>query len=139
MFTNILLSYDGSEHARSAARIAGQLVHEQEKPYLWLVVVVEDVPDMIQEPYSSQMISERTVVGQALIEDAARIIGEGVEIHRQLLFGDPVEGIINVANTRECDLIVMGTRGLGPLRGLLLGSKAQKVISMAHCPVLVVK
>ena len=139
MFTNILLSYDGSQHAQSAARIAGQLARELEKPFLWLVVVEEDVPDLIQEPYSSQMISERTVAGQALIEQAAKIVGDGVEIDRQLLFGDPVEGIINVANTRQCDLIVMGTRGLGPLRGLLLGSKAQRVISMARCPVLVVK
>jgi nucleotide-binding universal stress UspA family protein len=139
MFTNILLSYDGSAHAQSAAKIAGQLAREQEKPALWLVVVEEDVPDMMQEPYSSQMISERTVAGQALIEKAARIVGEGVEIKRQLLFGDPVEGIINVANTRGCDLIVMGTRGLSPLRGLLFGSKAQRVISVAPCPVLVVK
>ena len=139
MFTNILLSYDGSEHAQSAARIAAQLAREQEKPSLWLVVVVEDVPEMMQEPYSSQMISERTVAGQALIEIAARIVGDGVEIKRQLLFGDPVEGIINVAETRNCDLIVMGTRGLGPLRGLILGSKAQRVISNARCPVLVVK
>ncbi len=139
MFTNILVSFDGSEHAQSAARIAGQLAREQEKPFLWLVVVEENIPDLIQEPYSSQMISERTVAGQALIEKAAMIVGDGVTIYQQLLFGDPVEGIINVADTRECDLIVMGTRGLGPLRGLLLGSKAQRVISMARCPVLVVK
>ncbi len=139
MFTNILLSFDGSEHAQSAAKIAGQLAREQEKPFLWLVVVEEDIPEVFQEPYSSQMISERTVAGQALIEKAAMIVGDGVDIYQQLLFGDPVEGIINVADTRRCDLIVMGTRGLGPLRGLLLGSKAQRVISMARCPVLVVK
>jgi nucleotide-binding universal stress UspA family protein len=139
MFTNILLSYDGSEHAQSAARIAGHLAREQEKPFLWLVVVVEDIPDLIQEPYSSQMIAERTVAGQALIAKAAEIVGEGVEINQQLLFGNPAEGITSVAENRGCDLIVMGTRGLGPLRGLLLGSKAQRVISMARCPVLVVK
>ncbi len=139
MFTNILLSYDGSEHAQSAARIAGQMAREQDNPFLWLVVVVEEIPDLIQEPYSSQMISVRTAAGQTLIEKAAEIIGDGVAINQQLLFGDPAEGITNVADTRGCDLIVMGTRGLGPLRGLLLGSKAQRVISMVRCPVLVVK
>ena len=139
MFTNILLSFDGSKHAQSAARIAGELARKQEKSTLWLVVVEEEVTDMIQEPFSSQMISERTVAGQALIEKAAKIVGEGVDIKKQLLFGDPVEGIMNVAHTRGCDLIVMGTRGLSPLRGLLVGSKAQRVISQASCPVLVVK
>jgi nucleotide-binding universal stress UspA family protein len=49
------------------------------------------------------------------------------------------EAILEVAETCQCELIVMGTRGLGRLGGLLLGSRAQKVISLAHCPVLVVK
>jgi nucleotide-binding universal stress UspA family protein len=44
-----------------------------------------------------------------------------------------------VANTRKADLIIMGSRGLGTLAGLVLGSQSQKVISHAPCPVLVVR
>jgi len=144
MFKSILLSYDGSEHARCAARYADELAREQSHPVtIWLVCVVEDVPKEIQEPYLDNIIGERAAAGRALIEEGMQIIGgdsnDNITIKRSLLFGDPAESIINVAETRACDLIVMGTRGLGPLRSLLLGSKAQKVVSMAKCPVLLVK
>lgn len=139
MFKNILLSYDGSEHAISVAKIAAQLALQQEHPFLWVVCVVEDTPDLFHEKYQSEVIAARTAKGEALIEAAAQIVGNQVEIKRELLFGDPADSIIKVAETRGCDLIVMGTRGLGSLSGLLLGSKAQKVISLAKCPVLVTK
>ncbi|MBK8780690.1 MAG: universal stress protein [Anaerolineales bacterium] len=42
-------------------------------------------------------------------------------------------------NTRESNIIIMGSRGLGRLSGLLLGSTSQKVVAHAHCPVLVVR
>jgi nucleotide-binding universal stress UspA family protein len=56
-----------------------------------------------------------------------------------LLFGTPAESILKVAETRGCDLIIMGARGLGLLEMLFLGSQAQKVLSHADCPVLVVR
>jgi nucleotide-binding universal stress UspA family protein len=54
-------------------------------------------------------------------------------------FGDPAREIITVAQTRQADLIVVGSRGHGRLASLLLGSVAQKVVSLAHCPVVVVR
>ena len=139
MFNNILLSYDGSEHAMNAAKIAAQFALQQEHPFLWVVCVVEDAPDLLHEPYQSHLIAARSAKGEALIDAASQIVGNQVEVKRELLFGDPAECIINVSETRGCDLIVMGTRGLGSLRGLLMGSKAQKVVSLAKCPVLVTK
>jgi len=139
MFKRILLSYDGSEHARHAAGIAAGLAKLQENPLLILVCVGEDVPVEYQEPYRSETIAKRTLQCQALADEAAQWIGEGVEVQRELLFGDPAECVLNVAEANDCDLIVMGTRGVGGLRGLLLGSKAQAVVSHAKCPVLLVK
>lgn len=49
------------------------------------------------------------------------------------------ERIITVAQTRHCDLIAMRSRGVRPLRALLLGSQTQQVLTLAKCPVLVVK
>ena len=49
------------------------------------------------------------------------------------------EAILEAAGRRQCDLIVMGTRGLGRLAGLLLGSVSQKVVQHAQCPVLLVR
>jgi len=56
-----------------------------------------------------------------------------------VLEGPPAEAILNVAETREIDLIVMGTRGLGRFTGMLLGSQSQKVVSHASCPVTLVR
>jgi len=55
------------------------------------------------------------------------------------LFGHVAETIVDVAETLQCDLIVIGSRGLGVFKSILLGSQTQKVISMSKCPVLVVK
>jgi len=140
VFKSILLAFDGSEHARKAAQIAGDLAREQkDNPRLWVVAVMEAAPWELGEPYLSQFIEKRARSGQALLDAAAISIGAGIEINSELLFGAPAECIIQVAETRACDLIVMGTRGLGALSGLLLGSQAQKVVSHASCPVLLVK
>ena len=61
------------------------------------------------------------------------------EVHTEMIEGDPSEVIIDVARTRNSSVIVMGSRGLGRLAGLLLGSTSQKVVSHAPCPVLIVR
>jgi nucleotide-binding universal stress UspA family protein len=139
MFKNILLSYDGSEHARKAATLVRQLAREQSGTVVYIVNVADDVSIELGEPFRSQLIEERTIESNHRLDEAEKILGEGLEMHRERLFGTPAEGVISVAETRGCDLIVMGTRGLGPLQGLLLGSQTQRVISMANCPVLAVK
>ena len=140
MFENILVAYDGSDHSHKAVQIAGDLAKETPGlAKLWLVSVMDPAPAELGEPFLSQIIERYTRDGQRLLDEAAAIVGEGPEIHRELLFGTPAECILEVAETRGCDLIVIGTRGLGLLRGLLLGSQAQKVINHAACPVLVVK
>lgn len=140
MFRNILIAYDGSEHSKKAAAIAGGLAREHGKDSeIWVVMVMGGLPAELGEPFLNQMIEQSTAVGQDLLEEAISCIGDGMRVHRELLFGSPAESILLVAETRSCDLIVMGTRGLGLLKGLFLGSQSQKVISHSTCPVLVVK
>jgi nucleotide-binding universal stress UspA family protein len=139
MFKNILLAFDGSEHSRKAATLAGNLARQQPEATIWAACIVDPIPSGIGEPNFSQLASERSMTGQQAIDEAIRLIGDGVDIRRELLFGSAAESIITVAETRQCDLIVMGTRGLGALRGLLLGSQTQKVVSLTNCPVLLVK
>jgi len=138
MFDNILLAYDGSEHSRRAAQIAGNLARQQPHPGIWVVVVADPIPE-VGEPQFSQLIETRKLAAQQSVNEAKQLIGEGVEVRQEILFGSAAESVITVAETRNCDLIVIGSRGPGPLRALLLGSQAQKVVSMAPCPVLVVK
>jgi nucleotide-binding universal stress UspA family protein len=140
MFKSILLAYDGSELAQKAAILTGNLARGLiPKSAIWIVTVVEPSHWDLGEPNLSQDIEQHASAGEDLIQEAAALVGAEVEIHRELLFGTAAESILKVAETRGCDLIVMGARGLGLLEMLLLGSQAQKVLSHAHCPVLVVK
>lgn len=139
MFKKILLGFDGSEHSQRAAKIAADIARQQKDAQVWLVVVVEPIPGEIGKPYMGELITLRTNAGKELLDFAKDIIGEEISIHEELLFASPAESIIEVSKENDCDLIVMGTRGLGGLRGLLLGSQIHKVINLAHCPVLAVK
>ena len=140
MFKNILIAYDGSDHARKAAILAGDLARRLNfEPVVWIVTIMETSPWDLGEPNLSRFIEQHTSTGENLIQEAAELVGDDVETHRELLFGAVAESIIKVAETRSCDLIIMGARGLGLLEMLLLGSQTQKVISQARCPVLVTK
>ncbi len=140
MFNNILIAYDGSEHARKAANLTGNLARSLDAgTVVWIVTVMDPSPRDMGEPYLSQYIEQHTITGQNLIQEATTLIGARIETHSELLFGGPADSILKVAETRDCDLIVIGTRGLGLLEGLLLGSQAQKVVGQARCPVLLVK
>ncbi|MCY3842255.1 MAG: universal stress protein [Acidobacteria bacterium] len=76
-------------------------------------------------------------------EDAERRLGEisigDVETVRAVRVGHAFVEIIHYATGNAIDLIVMGTHGRGPVRHLLLGSVAEKVVRKAPCPVLTVR
>ncbi len=139
MFKQILLAYDGSEHSRRAAVLTGNLAREQKDCVVRIVCAVGAVPWASSDPMAERWNAEQTLEGNRLIDEATALVGEGVEIHRELVFQTPAEGIMNVAETHHCDLIIIGSKGKGGITGLFLGSQTQKVISMASCPVMVVK
>ena len=139
MFNKILIAYDGSAHSKRAAKLAGDLARREDQAEVWLVCVMEAIPKYMGEPYIQDLITAQTDAGKNFLESAKEIIGSDVNIHDELLFGSPAETIMSVAESNDCDLIIMGTRGLSVLQGLLLGSQVHRVISHAKCPVLAVK
>ncbi|MEW6284871.1 MAG: universal stress protein [Chloroflexota bacterium] len=140
MFERILLAVDGSEHALHAAKVAADLARCM-KAELRIVVVYAPIPPYLGEPNLQRAINSRLDEAQAILQKAVEAAGDlpQEKIHTELLEGDAAEAIIEVAKTRNSDLIVMGSRGLGRLAGLLLGSTSQKVLSHAPCPVLIVR
>jgi nucleotide-binding universal stress UspA family protein len=139
MFNNILLAVDGSEHALKAARIAGELARQTQAD-LRVVTAFDPVPGYLGEPNLQKAIDERFEQAHQILAEAMRQIGETPrELKTEILEGPAAEAILGVAEVRANDLIIMGTRGLGRLTGLLLGSHSQKVVSHATCPVLLVR
>jgi len=140
MFDNILLAVDGSEHALHAAKVAGDLVRSVKARELRIVIAYEPVPAYLGEPNLQNTINARMNESQDTLHEAENMVGEiPAEIHSELIEGQIADAIINVAETRNCDLIIMGSRGLGRWAGALLGSNSQKVVSEAPCPVLIVR
>jgi nucleotide-binding universal stress UspA family protein len=140
MFERILLAVDGSEHALHAARVAAELTRAMKSEQLRIVVCFEGIPSYLGEPNLQKAIDQRVLASNEILQQAVEAAGElPAEVHTELIEGDPAEAIIEVASTRESNLIVMGSRGLGRLAGLVLGSTSQKVVSHAPCPVLIVR
>jgi nucleotide-binding universal stress UspA family protein len=140
MYNHILLGVDGSENALHAAKTAGDLARNMKSENLRIVVAFEPVPPYLGEPNLQAAISARLKQAEEILEKALEIVGKiPGEVHTEILEGSPAEAILDVANTRKSDLIVMGSRGLGRLAGALLGSQSQKVVQHAPCPVLIVR
>jgi nucleotide-binding universal stress UspA family protein len=140
MFENILLAVDGSEHALNAARMASSLANAMNSQTLRIVVAYNPIPVHLGDPYMQDAINARISETEEIIQDAVQAVGAvSAEILTEMIEGDPAETIIELAKTHNSNVIIMGSRGLGKLAGLLLGSTSQKVVSYAPCPVLIVK
>ena len=75
---------------------------------------------------------------EALIRTRRMLAKHRVGAEIVVLVGEPAETIVNFARRKRCGEIVMGTRGLGSFKGLLLGSITAKVIHSARTPITVV-
>jgi len=140
MFQKVLLGVDGSEHGLRAAKVAGDLVRSLQAQRLRIVVAYDAIPPYLGEPNLQHAIDARLTQANAVLEAAVQAVGEvSAEVHTELIEGSAAEAIIEVANTRGSDLIVMGSRGLGRITGAVLGSTSQKVVAHAPCPVLIVR
>lgn len=139
MFDNILLAADGSDHAREAAKVAGDLARLSGGT-LRVVTAFERLSRYLGEPNLSQAIAERMEKADKILSDAIERVGEiPGNCETEALEGDPAETILRVAETYDVDLIIMGTRGMGDMRSLILGSQSHKVVSAASCPVMLVR
>ncbi len=140
MFNSILLAVDGSEHALHAARVAASLANAMKSQILRVVVAYDPIPSYLGEPNLQHAIDARLKEAEGILQKAVTTLGTvSAEVHTELIEGDAAESIIEIARTRKSDVIVMGSRGLGLLTGMVLGSTSQKVVAHAPCPVLIVR
>lgn len=140
MFNKILLAMDGSPHAEEALKYARDLALRDEAQVV-VVHAVSPVPAFLGEPERQRLISRNIIEGEQVAGQAAEKLREaGVDdVIVEVLEGPPANAVLRVAETRQCDLIVMGSRGHGELTSLLLGSVSHRVLAHARVPVLVVR
>ena len=123
----VLLADDGSEHARAAARLVGDLPW----PAGSEVTVLR--------AFGSTQASDLAPLENALNQACVLLQEKGLQVKPELLLGSPAEKVVEYAEEHKPDLIVMGARGLRATFGILLGGVAQQVVEYAGCPVLVVR
>lgn len=145
MVRRIVAALDGSEPASRAAALAADLALKYDAA-LDLVHVIPRlvISDSIRQFAAIEGVDPRElqISGAAqsfLAEAQGRAAARGVtRLATEVLVGDPAGQILDYARDRGADLIVLGRRGAGPVRGLLMGSVSSKVGSLASCPVLTV-
>jgi nucleotide-binding universal stress UspA family protein len=146
--TRILLATDGSREAElafaSAADLSEKTGSELHVIYVGHMPLVGYEapgattldPDLWRRMQDGAEEEARTKLDEQL-QRVRESGGEVAEAHTRL--GRPDEEIVGLADELGVGLIVLGSRGLGPLRRALMGSVSDSVVRHAHCPVLVVR
>lgn len=139
MFTKIVVAIDGSEYSDKAVNAAKKMA-QCFGSTVWLVHAYKHVSDLYGYNEYEQLVSKREAAGQVVLDRARQMFEDtSIEVEEELLEEPAAEAIITVAETRQADLIIMGSRGLGSLQGLIFGSVSSKVAQYAPCPVMLVR
>lgn len=137
----ILLPVDGSENAARAVQRAIELSKETDTKLLLVTAFPPIVSGNVKSFFSAEEIqSYYQEEGQkALAPGKAMLDAAGVAYESEVLVGPVAQSIADYAKKKQADTIIMGTRGLGTVTGMLLGSVTTKVLSLVDIPVLLVK
>ncbi len=145
MFQSIVVGTDGSDTAKEAVRQAVDLA-KRLGASVDVVSAYEPVArsrlreEMREVPPDMQwMINPREDVEVTLKAAATEIEDAGVEVTTFAREGDPADAILDVAEERGADLIVVGNKGMAGAKRFLLGSVPNKVSHHAPCAVLIIR
>lgn len=129
---SILVPVDGSPPAKRAAALAAMLADRSEAVVTLLYV---DVPETRPKARAT-----RDREAMETFKEATKSFGRGaVEARLVTRSGEPGPTILELANELEPDLIIIGRRGVGRVRALVLGSVSEHVLANSPCPVTIVK
>ncbi|MDD6651588.1 MAG: universal stress protein [Eggerthellales bacterium] len=150
IYKNVLVPYDKSSHATHALETAIKLVSDDPEAKLTVLYAVdptdeEDITftvaarmagvpagNLNEENVRASKVAQIEELVAPIVKDAPN------EVTVKVVTGKAHHAILNYAYDRECDLIVMGCRGLNAVLGMM-GSVSYAVLRSAECPVFIVK
>lgn len=143
-YSKILVPLDGSKNSFTALAHAVQMarVFDAEIGLLHVAILMQPVP--ISTQFNAVYLPESVFThmqdfSDIVLKEAAKQIPDGIRSQTYCETGSPTLVIPEFAEKHNFDLIIIGSRGFGIIKGLLLGSVSSHVVNHAKCPVLVVK
>lgn len=139
---DMVVGVDGSEHSLKALRWAFEqasftglslhVLHSWEIPPTWSMVEVPSYePEILIRDYGNAELRDTSEAMAGFRDDFP-----DVKVRQEVMKGSPVKALVKASEHAE--MVVVGSRGLGGFRGLLLGSVSHAVVHKAACPVAVV-
>lgn len=139
----VVVGFDGSEHARAAVDWAAPEARARNLPLTLITAFAPPVggssfsfgaylsPDALDD------LTERVQADLDTVADDVRARFPGLQVNAEVLMGSPASALVEASE--GATLAVVGSRGLGGFRGLLLGSVGVQVATHAECPTVVVR
>lgn len=137
-FKKILVALDGSKNSIRALNNAIQLAKQTDASITGIFII---------QTFPTEMGLRRTVVGKALSKHYKHFMQtaktmctkKGIEFLDVVEYGEEGKTIVSFAHKNNVDLIVVGSRGMGKLEELFLGSTSNHVVHSSKIPVLIIK
>lgn len=160
MIHHVLVPTDGSENAERAVRFSAQVADRRQQAEVTVVYVHLRVPThmplsmsvltpeipleqaqmLAEESRPDELAQAQAIVDRAVAEIRSLVTSPEVTVSGRVVQHSRVdEGILQAAEDIHADIIIVGTRGLSPLRSAIMGSVSHSLIEKASCPVLIVK
>ena len=151
MSKKFMVAVDGSEHGWKALDLATNLANNSDAELVIVhVVPYEPLPEGLEqfaeiegvsvEDLRARHLENRTIGDRIASEAEARARKNGLDrVTTHVAEGNPANQIVELAQTERTEMIFLGSRGLGDVKGLLIGSVSHKVMNLSPCTCVAVK
>jgi nucleotide-binding universal stress UspA family protein len=141
LFSKILVPVDGSDNSYRALD-AALFLSEKLGSNITVIHVMEDVPVLYIESQKllSELLENYKKEKQDILSKCSEIATKkGETIKTVLLQGNPASIILDFSKKEKYDIVIMGSRGMGKFKEIILGSVSSKIVHHSSCPVMLIR